>query len=105
MLLNLKNDVLTYPYSHANWLDLAMYLNGNFHEIAITGKAAKTIFQELAQHYLPNAIIAVAEDNSNLPLLKNRHIPGKTLIYVCKNNSCKLPVETVEEALGQMNGS
>jgi uncharacterized protein YyaL (SSP411 family) len=35
----------------------------------------------------------------DLPLLKNKMPVNKTLIYVCTNRICKMPVEEVEKAL------
>jgi uncharacterized protein YyaL (SSP411 family) len=32
-------------------------------------------------------------------LIKNRYIKGETLIYVCVNNYCKFPVQTIDKAL------
>ena len=40
---------------------------------------------------------------STNPLLKYRYIDDETLIYVCVNNSCKLPVSEVSEALKLLN--
>lgn len=70
-----------------------------FYEIAIVGKDAKQQFKELNAMYLPNTLIIYGETENNTPLLKNRFIEGETNIYVCVNNSCKLPVKTVEKAL------
>jgi uncharacterized protein YyaL (SSP411 family) len=47
----------------------------------------------------PNKIIAAGEKESTLPLLQDRFVNGKTLIYVCENSVCKLPVEKTEDAL------
>lgn len=40
---------------------------------------------------------------NNLPLLKNRFIKDKTLIYVCVNKACKMPTESVEESVSLIN--
>lgn len=102
MLLYLKDDIILYPYSYANWLTLALHLNTDFYEIAVVGDSAQSLCKALTTHYLPNAVIAGSKKASDLPLLKNRYIKDSTFIYVCKNNSCKLPVETVGEAIRQI---
>jgi len=44
-----------------------------------------------------------SESVSQLPLLKDRNPKeNETLIYVCYNKTCKLPVKTVAEALDQL---
>lgn len=40
--------------------------------------------------------------SENLPLFENRYVQGQTLIYICKNETCSLPVTTVEAAMGLM---
>jgi hypothetical protein len=55
----------------------------------------------MQRHYNPLALYSggITED---LPLLENKLVEGRTIIYVCRNNVCKLPVENVDDALGQM---
>jgi len=36
-------------------------------------------------------------------LLKNRFVEGTTLIYVCVNKACKLPVSEVSKAIEFIN--
>ena len=43
-----------------------------------------------------------SKDTENLPLLEGKKIPGKTFIYVCKNKTCKLPVEEAAKAMDQL---
>ena len=59
------------------------------------------------RRYLPDAVLAGGreppgsggEDSPpGLPLLEGRFQAGRTLIYVCRNRTCGLPVESVDEA-------
>jgi uncharacterized protein YyaL (SSP411 family) len=44
-----------------------------------------------------------AHDKSELPLLEGKLTePDRNVIYVCYNKTCKLPVQTVAEALKQL---
>jgi uncharacterized protein YyaL (SSP411 family) len=100
MLANVKDAMATYGSSYSNWAMLMLHLTAPFYEIVITGPQADDRRVELQLHYLPNSIItADAEGTSRLPILLERYVEGKILIYVCENNTCKLPVETVGEAL------
>ncbi len=74
-----------------------------FHEVAIVGKHVNEKVKGLKKHYFPNRIFAGSVSQSGLPLLENRLISDKTMIYVCSNNTCQLPVESVEEALKLLN--
>ncbi len=35
-------------------------------------------------------------------LTENKWVKGRTILYVCRNKVCKLPVEDVEKALEQL---
>jgi uncharacterized protein len=88
----------------ANWASLYTYYLTPTFEIAISGKDLKKNAQIIHSQYIPNKIIVGTESKSNLPLLEMREAKlDKTMIYVCKNKACLLPVATVEEALSQLN--
>ena len=65
------------------------------------GENHKEMALELQKNYIPNVLFAAANlSDSELPLLKGRDAAnGKTMIFVCSNYNCKLPVDNVEEAL------
>ncbi|MBK6273560.1 MAG: thioredoxin domain-containing protein [Saprospirales bacterium] len=99
MLNNVLDDVLKNPPFYSNWailLDMNLYHQT---ELIIIGKDAKQLLQQISRNYLPNVLIAASETRSELPLFKDRFVKEKTLIYVCKNKACLLPVESVEEAM------
>ena len=99
MLNNVLDDVLKNPPFYSNWailLDMNLYHQT---ELIIIGKDARQLLQQISRNYLPNVLIAASETRSELPLFKDRFVKEKTLIYVCKNKACLLPVESVEEAM------
>jgi uncharacterized protein YyaL (SSP411 family) len=55
------------------------------------------------EEYLPNALIAASKSESKLYLLKEKHFNDETYIYVCVDNTCKVPVTTVSKALILIN--
>jgi uncharacterized protein YyaL (SSP411 family) len=81
------------------------YLGGLFYsgtyEVAIVGKEAIAKNRELQKHYLPRCIFMGGE-KEDLPLLENKLAEGRTMIYVCTNKTCKLPVEEVHKSLEQI---
>jgi uncharacterized protein YyaL (SSP411 family) len=99
MLNAVLGQLTDYPQSFSNWLQLLLKLTGNPIEVAVIGENATDLIRQLQKHYLPNVIFCSGTTESDLPLLRNRYVAGKTLFYICQNNSCQLPVETVEEAL------
>ena len=87
------------PLDYMNWLNVSTDYSKNFYEIVVVGKNAFEISKDLTSRYLPNTLVAASKTDADEYLIKNRYIKGDTLIYVCVNNSCKFPVETVDEAL------
>lgn len=98
MLMNIKEDLLHYPNAYANWAQVMQYFAFNFYEICIIGNESLEKLKSLNQYYFPNQLISSSTHESALPLLKNRFIENKTLIYVCIDSTCQLPVTHVEDA-------
>jgi hypothetical protein len=103
MLHNVHPEIETYPSGYSNWLDLTENYKNKYYEIVVVGKDANSKIKELNTSYLPNALVAGSSKESTKPLLKYRYIDDETLIYVCVNNSCKLPVSEASEALKLLN--
>jgi len=99
MLERMVGNISEYPSGYSNWAQLFLDLTGTHKEVVVIGKNAIELLKKLQKHYLPNVIFCASTAPGKLPLLKNRYVSGKTLIYICQNNTCQLPVETVEEAL------
>ena len=102
MLNNMKQDILRFGSSHSNWLDLMSNFSSTFYEVAIVGERSLALMKELQENYIPNTLVVMSETASELPLLEQRFTAGETWIYVCIDGSCKLPVQTSDEALKQM---
>lgn len=103
MLKNIEAQIPNYVSGYSNWASLLLNQVKPFYEIAICGKNSLEKRNELYNQYLPNKIIIGSINKSNLPLLQEKQNNEKTMIYVCNNKACQKPVETVEDALNQMN--
>lgn len=101
MLNAVAGDLKEYGAGYSNWACLGLHLSYPFREIAIVGNNVNEKLLGLAKQGLTNTILAVSAQASGLPLVDQRFVDGQTLIYVCENKACKLPVSTVEEALQQ----
>lgn len=100
MTNNVRDKMLRFPGYFANWSSCLLKQVHMPFEIAIVGDAALDLKKALDAYYLPNVIVCGSKKgNSTLPLLKNKYVAGKTLIYVCQGKTCQLPVESIEEAL------
>ncbi len=102
MLLNIKEHIPQAAEYYSQWAILQAYLIKAPYEVAVVGKEAGAFALELMREYRPDLIFAVANSASDLPILKEREVEGKTKIYVCKDRVCKLPVENVSAAKQQL---
>ncbi|WP_394973429.1 thioredoxin domain-containing protein [uncultured Croceitalea sp.] len=102
MLKNIQGNFDESAQGFSNWLHLVLYENQNFYEIAIVGSDYNSLGKELAKSYLPNSILVGSPKEGAIDLLKNRYNEGETLIYVCIEGTCKLPVQTTEQVLKQL---
>jgi uncharacterized protein YyaL (SSP411 family) len=92
----LANDYLSF---YSNWMQLLVDFIKPPYEIAIVGPDAREKLKDMSKHYLGNSIFLGTEGEEHLDLLKEKTQEGETMIYVCQNKVCKLPVTEVEEAL------
>ena len=99
MSLSVTAEFDTYPSGYTNWFDLIYNFKSNYYEIAVVGENSIKQVEEINKKYIPNKLIIGSKSENNLPLLKNRYVEGKTLIYVCVNKACKMPTEDLDEAL------
>ena len=99
MLKNIEPEIEKYPSGYSNWLDLLENYRSNFYEVVVVGKDALEKVQSLNKKYLPNKIIAGNTNESEDVLLIGRYVENQTLIYVCVNNTCKLPVQSTVDAI------
>jgi uncharacterized protein YyaL (SSP411 family) len=100
MLNSIEENIIRYPSSYSSWLNLMMNYTNDFNEIVIMGENADEERKKLSKQYLPFAVIAGStKENNELPLLENRFNKDKTLIYICRNRTCKLPFTNTTEAM------
>lgn len=100
---NLKKLILpaieSYPTSFGNWLLAVLPDIYPTTEVAITGKNATDLLQMVGGVYYPHIVFVASETNNtcDLPLLKNRFNAHETQIFVCRENVCMPPVNTLSE--------
>lgn len=105
LLKSVIKEIESYGPGYSNWAMLLLQKLKSQTEAVIVGKTVNEKLLALYKQSSPNVIFALSDKKSDLPLLKNRYVDDQTLIYVCKNNSCLLPTESIEEALKQIEKS
>lgn len=102
MLSVIAGNMKEQPAYYSQWGQLSGWMNFGTFEVAVMGKDAVAKNRGLQKNYLPLCLFMGATDEENLPLLQDKLQANKTMIYVCTNATCKLPVESVEKALNQI---
>ena len=104
MMHNMKETILksSTPNFYSNWCQLYLDLVNPPYEIAIVGDNYENLRKIMMQHYLPNALFLGGKEEGKLKLLENKKQEGETMIYVCQNKVCKLPVMEIPKALELM---
>lgn len=101
MIVQMQEAIQRFPSSFARWARcfLAQVFPGP--EVAIVGQNWSGVLEDMQRVYWPNRLVMAAEkQQQEFPLLAGRQAADKkTLIFVCKNYSCRLPVQTVTEAM------
>ncbi|KAL4089161.1 hypothetical protein QTP88_024225 [Uroleucon formosanum] len=66
----------------------------------------EALLSPIRQRYMPNLVLALADDNSLSEIAKGLGVAenGKVAAYVCKNNTCNLPVRSTEELIALLDG-
>lgn len=103
-MLARMEQLLTESTSYlTNWGMLYTAKTSATAEIVIVGDDYMKFRNEIAVQHIPNKVLMGSKAESKLPLMEGKSaLRGKTTIYVCYNKTCKLPVNSVEEALEQL---
>jgi uncharacterized protein YyaL (SSP411 family) len=100
LLHNVVPQIAKYGSSYSNWAMLLLDEVFGVYEIAVTGDDAGQLRAGLEKNYIPNKIILGGKKGS-LPLLQDK-FAATTRIFICKDKTCGLPSENIEEALKQI---
>ncbi len=110
MLANVQADLLSYPLFYGKWLCAIDLITGPLIEVAILyppDQHPTDLIKTLWSHYRPNLVAAVSPYPSSFTapaLLKNRSLlEGRPTAYVCRNQVCKLPVNTPQALSEQLS--
>ncbi len=102
LVKNVMDDVKKNLGYYSNWAQVMALQVKPPYEVAIVGNDWQKKLSALQKNYLPNTIFLGGNNEGTIPLLQNKLIQGKTMIYVCENKTCQRPVEEIAAALKQI---
>ena len=98
MLNKISNNDNLYITNLSNWARLKTLFTRKFYQVVIVGEKAEEIKNKMLRLYIPNKIVLTSKKGDNkLDIFKNKYKKNKTLIYVCLDNVCKYPTESINE--------
>ncbi len=103
LLAAVENSMIEYPEGYGNWANLYLKKLLGSPELVIIGAEANSFYSELPKKDLQKFTIAISQKGSDLPIFANRFIRDKTLVYLCRNQTCLKPLETIESAVTEIN--
>jgi uncharacterized protein len=105
MVSSVRDQILNYPSSFANWASVMVSMMHPFYTIAITGPGCLEKAAAIHKHYHPLVFFCGSMTESDLPVLKDRFVDGQTLIFVCTGKECRLPTPSVEVVINYLKSS
>ncbi len=101
MFGRMKELILRDPQWLSNWGGLGLSFTMPLAEVVLTGPDIRSFRKIIDRDYCDfNKVFAGAEKFSDLPLLQGRFTEdGRTMVYVCYDNACQLPVASTSEAI------
>ena len=94
MLKNLSGRIDDHGKYYANWQRLKLFFIHENHELVISGEGKEKAGDEFLVDF--NPFVFVAGESDLVPVAKGKWSEGLSFC-LCKNNTCKLPVESILE--------
>lgn len=102
MLYNIKPKIDKYPTGYSNWLQVMLNKEKGLYQIVLSGNNYKIAKSELNQMYMPNAVYALVQTETQIPLLKDKPVSDALSIYVCIDKTCGLPQNNVQSVMAML---
>ena len=103
MLEKILPSIFANPSFHGHWSVLFSQMLIPPYEVAIVGKDCRAMIKELTDPYLPQLLFYGGTDESGNEMLKGKEVPGRTMIYICREQTCSQPFDNAENALRYIN--
>ena len=100
MVGGLQHIIRQEPVYMCHWGLVMAEMTQGMAEVVMVGPEGRKFIYEFHRHYKPYALWMMSATGSSLPLFQNRSlVPDQTIIHVCYNQTCQLPVTRVADAL------
>jgi len=92
----LSRPVSSHPGSFGVWATLFQAFTYTIPEVVVTGRRPEKTRKEFLEHLIPYRVFQSTDrENTQFPLLRDKLIGEGSLIFLCENYSCQLPVNEI----------
>lgn len=98
MVERLTEEIMAYGGAYSNWANLMIRTSHPFYEVVFTGEKSCENNSDFKSKVFANYLTARYKRDSLLPLARTQ-TDDDSYIYICRNNSCLLPVKSVDDAI------
>ena len=100
---SLSHLIIQEPNYMSQWALVYTEIRNGMAEFVITGKEADSLRSEFQREFHPFSLVMGSAGESDLPLVRDKAAAGNPgTIYVCYNKACRLPVNNIRDAIGQL---
>ena len=93
---SLYDVVIKYPTSFGVWATNILGLSYGIPEVALIGQDIQKLRNEFLRTFIPYRVFQSSTlETTDFPLLADKKIPEKPLLFLCKDYSCQQPVTEV----------
>ena len=104
MLQNMSDTATRYSYSFGYWAILLQRHVAGMKMVVCSGIGADQSRKEIQANYVPHTYLVTSQKEiSELPVLEKKFFADKMYIFVCTQQACLSPLESVKEALSIFN--
>ena len=98
MLNSMESIVEKHATSFAGWGKLLQWRQNGLYTAVYAGDEAASLRQKWSSKYLPGVVHLFTEEDANkIPLLKSRKSQKNVHIFVCTQQECMPPVDSIEK--------
>jgi uncharacterized protein YyaL (SSP411 family) len=103
-LQNLSELIIKYPTSFGNWASIFIDITADVNEIAICGTGFEELRNELLSYFVPNKVLQCTNNSKDQEylLLSQKNISTQPFVYLCRNYTCKAPVNNIPAIINEI---
>ena len=103
LINSLSSVIFRYPGSFGAWANQFLLITQGIKELVVTGENFNEMHFDILHNFTPNKVFQIsAASDEMFPMLVGKQFGNPLLIYLCENNVCNPPVNSMFELIQQL---